>query len=127
MMSIPANTPMASPQWISQTFTPNVAGNYQIFASISHMHQYALEFQASIDKSVIYDSKQWSEPPLTLHNPYLQVPQKTPITWQCNYYNPTNSVMTFGDSAATAIMCIYMAQYFPADATNPDLIINAPL
>jgi hypothetical protein len=123
MMSIAANTPMTSPQWISQTTTPvSISGNYQIFSSWQHMHQYALEFQASINNSVIYDSKQWDEPPLTLHNPYLQVQANTAITWQCNYYNPTNSLMTFGDSAATNIMCIYMAQYFPADATNPDYI-----
>jgi len=86
------------------------------------MHQYALEFQASSNGNVFYDSKQWNEPPLTLHTPYLQMPAGAQITWQCNYYNPTTSTMGFGDSAVTNDMCIYMGQYFPADPNNPDYI-----
>jgi hypothetical protein len=27
--------------------------------------------------------------------------------------------MTFGDSAQTNVMCIYIGQYYPADTTSP--------
>jgi hypothetical protein len=54
----------------------------------------------------------------------------TKITWQCMYTNPTSSTMTFGESANTTDMCIYMAQYYPADGTPgktssyPDIIVG---
>jgi hypothetical protein len=30
--------------------------------------------------------------------------------------------LTFGDSAQTNVMCIYIGQYYPASATAPDVI-----
>ena len=44
----------------------------------------------------------------------------TPITWDCTYFNNTGAALTFGDSAQTNAMCIYLAQYYPANAQNPD-------
>jgi hypothetical protein len=46
------------------------------------------------------------------------------ITWDCSYYNDTGSALTFGDSAAKNVMCIYIGQYYPANATSPDIIAN---
>jgi hypothetical protein len=122
--SVPANTGMQAPIWESASESP-ISTSYQIFTSWQHMHKYSLEFQASINGSVFYDSTQWDEPALTTHSPYLQVPAGAKISWQCNYYNPTSSTMTFGDSAQTNVMCIYLGQYFPADPTKPDYVLNA--
>jgi hypothetical protein len=53
-----------------------------------------------------------------------------PIKWTCMYYNPTSQAMTFGDSAQTADMCIYLGQYYPAEGTPssnpnyPDVIVS---
>ena len=54
----------------------------------------------------------------------------TSIEWTCLYYNPTPQLMTFGDSAATNDMCIYLGQYYPAEGTPttnpnyPDVIVS---
>jgi len=47
------------------------------------------------------------------------------IQWNCVYYNPTTSTMSFGESANTSDMCIYMGQYYPADGT-PSTNANYP-
>jgi hypothetical protein len=52
------------------------------------------------------------------------------IKWTCMYYNPTSQPMTFGDSAMTNDMCIYLGQYYPAEGTPssnpnyPDVIVS---
>ena len=46
------------------------------------------------------------------------------ITWSCSYYNDTGATLTFGDSAISNVMCIYLGQYYPASPTQPDVIYN---
>jgi hypothetical protein len=46
----------------------------------------------------------------------------TPITWSCGLYNTTGMALTFGDGALTNVWCNYIGQYYPADATSPDII-----
>jgi hypothetical protein len=116
-MSVAANTPESNPVWISSSTTPISTFDYQILQSWSHMHQYGLDFQAILGgpgTAPFYNETQWNEPPVTNHNPYIQVASGTPITWQCQYYNPTTSAMTFGDSALVNVMCIYFGMYYPA-------------
>jgi hypothetical protein len=123
---------------VTNTDTPISDESYTIFTNWSHMHQYALDFQASTGGAVFYDEKQWSEPPLisagtgTNQSPMLpmQMTAGASIKWTCMYYNPTSQLMTFGDSAATNDMCIYLGQYYPAEGTPssnpnyPDVIVS---
>jgi hypothetical protein len=119
-------TPASSPQPYAKTWTPPsgaLPATYNIFTSWSHMHRTSVDFQASANGAVFYDEKNWDSPQLYLHNPPMQMSGSTPFTWSCSYYNDTGSTMSFGDSARTAVMCIYMGQYYPVvDPKNPDLI-----
>ncbi len=135
---VPAGTTQANPVAISNSNTPITDESYTIFTNWSHMHQYSLDFQASTNGTVFYDEMQWSEPPLitagtgTHESPTLPMAMKagTSIEWTCSYYNPTSQPMTFGDSAMTNDMCIYLGQYYPADGTPttnanyPDVIVS---
>jgi hypothetical protein len=135
---VPAQTPETSLVPVSNTNTPISDESYTIFTNWSHMHQYSTDFQASTNGTVFYDEKQWSEPPLitagTGTNQSSLLPKtmtaSAPIKWTCMYYNPTSQAMTFGDSAQTADMCIYLGQYYPADGTPssnpnyPDVIVS---
>jgi hypothetical protein len=139
-ISVPP-TPESNPINISSSNTPIVDEDYTIFTNWSHMHQYAIDFTASTPAGQFYEETDWSEPPLitagsgaqgTHTSPMLPMNVKsgTSISWNCKYYNPTNTTMTFGDSALTQNMCIYLGQYYPADgtpSTNPNYpdIINA--
>ncbi|MGH7272689.1 MAG: hypothetical protein ACREJ3_19855, partial [Polyangiaceae bacterium] len=121
--------------WGGNPGAASTDGSYHIFTSWSHMHQYALQLTATTNGQTIYSESNWDEPKLYWHMPGYSNPSTasgptTPIamtasqgiSWTCNYYNPTGSTMTFGDSAVSNVMCIYMAQYYPANPTNPDVI-----
>ncbi len=126
VFSVPANTPKTQPVDESKTWTPfpgQLPDTYNIFTSWSHMHRTALDFRASANGSVFYEETNWDSPQLFLHNPPLPMTGSTPISWTCTYYNDTDSDLSFGDSAISNVMCIYLGQYYPvADPQNPDII-----
>jgi hypothetical protein len=119
-------TPQSSPQPYAKTWTPtagSLPSSYSILTSWSHMHRTSVDFQASANGSVFYEEKNWDSPPLFPHNPALPMGGSTPITWTCTYYNDTSSTMTFGESATSNVMCIYIAQYYPVvNVKSPDII-----
>jgi hypothetical protein len=135
---VPAGTPETKLLAVSNSNVPISDESYTIFTNWSHMHQYSTDFQASTGGNVFYDEKQWSEPPLITagtgmnQSPLLpkQMTAGATVTWTCMYYNPTSQPMTFGDSAMTNDMCIYLGQYYPADGTPstnpayPDVIVS---
>ncbi len=124
-LSVASPVPMSAPVQTPKTWngdTLELPATYSIYASISHMHQWSVGFTASTNNSVFYTESDWSSPPLTLHNPVIPMMNSQSITWSCSYYNDTGSTLTFGDSAKSNIMCIYMGEYYPASATNPDII-----
>jgi hypothetical protein len=140
-MNVPV-TPMSAPMTFTKSWggNPGAAsadGSYSIFSSWSHMHKWALDFQASTNSTVFYDEKNWDSPGLFWHVPGFTNPPTTTttgasspvhmtssqgISWSCKYYNDTGATLTFGDSALTNVMCIYLGQYYPASATAPDVI-----
>jgi hypothetical protein len=135
---VPAQTPETNLVAVSNSNTPISDESYTIFTHWSHMHQYSTDFQASTNGAVFYEEKQWSEPPLitagTGTNQSSLLPKAmgagASIKWTCMYYNPTSQPMTFGDSAMTNDMCIYLGQYYPAEGTPssnpnyPDVIVS---
>ena len=137
-IDVPAGTPESNPVAVTGNDVPIRDQDYTIFTNWSHMHQYSIDFQASANGSVFYDEKHWAEPPLTTagkglnESPLLPLKVKagTQISWTCAYYNPSSSPMTFGDSAQTNDMCIYLGQYYPAygtpssNANYPDILYD---
>jgi hypothetical protein len=136
-IDVPAMT--TNPVAEAQTITPIKDEDYTIISHWSHMHKYATDFKTSVAGTVVYDTKGTLEPPLvsigspldTYHSLPLAVKSGSAITWTCLYTNPTSSAMTFGDSANTDDMCIYIGQYYPADGTPgttagyPDIVFGA--
>jgi hypothetical protein len=95
--------------------TCDIPYDIQLIDAVSHMHQYGETFQAKTqDGTVIYETDTWDEPETAKFDPPLALPAGTQITWTCNYDNPTNLVLTFGESAQTNEMCIFGGVYFPA-------------
>ena len=130
-ITVPAMT--STPIAITDSLAPISDEDYTIFTHWSHMHKYATDFKATIAGQVVYDETDWSEPrlvtkgsPLDKYNS-LNLPVKSgaTVSWTCMYTNPTSSAMVFGESADTTDMCIYIAQYYPADGT-PDTNVNYP-
>jgi len=126
--------------WHSTTNAPGglspLSKPYTIFSHWSHMHKWATDFQMSIGGTMVYEEPDWGEPRLItavndpLHKLPIQVPGNTPLTWKCQYTNngsmypkttgaAVDGSLTFGDSAQFNVMCIYMAQYYPAQDGLP--------
>jgi hypothetical protein len=140
-MSVPTTATMASPvdttgSWGGNPGAVSSDGSYTIFSSWSHMHRTSMDFTASTNNQVFYNEANWDSPGLFWHipgfgaNPTTATGSSTPIhmtssqgiSWTCKYYNDTGSTLTFGDSAKSNVMCIYLGQYYPASATAPDVI-----
>jgi hypothetical protein len=119
--SVPV-TPVSSP--VPESSTWSVSKDVTVFTSWSHMHRTAIDFTASLNGTTFYDEKSWDSPPLYPHNPPIQMKAGDALTWSCSYYNDTGGTLTFGDSAVNNVMCIYFGQYYPADTTNPDILVN---
>ena len=86
----------------------------------SHMHQRATHFISTANGQTLYETTQWAEPPPKIYSPALHLGTGTTITWSCTYVNDTGSTLTFGESAATNVMCISEFIYYPvSDVTNP--------
>jgi len=96
--------------------------NYSLYSSWSHMHRWGLNFTASTNGETFYKETNWDSPPLFFHDPVIPMTSSQSITWTCTYYNDTGGTLIFGDSAVTNVMCIYVGQYFPANATTPDVV-----
>jgi hypothetical protein len=95
----------------------------------------ALGITASTGGNAFYTETNWDSPGLFVHGPCVPEPftatgvlsplpmtNTSSITWDCTYYNDTTSALTFGDSALSNVMCIYMAQYYPASTSAPDIV-----
>jgi len=135
-LSVPATATEQSPYQATMTWNGDpgtVPASYNILTSWSHMHQWGLKFTASTGSNTFYTETNWDSPSLYIHAPNMPEPTTAtgptapivmngnpPITWTCSYFNNTGATLTFGDSAQSNVMCIYIGQYYPADATNPD-------
>jgi hypothetical protein len=135
-MSVPATATVQVPYDSSMVWGGDpgtVPASYSIFTSWSHMHRWGLKFSASTGGNTFYTETNWDSPNLYIHSPNMPEPATATgptspilmtgnpsITWDCSYYNDTGATLTFGDSALTNVMCIYLGQYYPASATAPD-------
>ena len=106
----------------TSTASCDVPQDLNILSADSHMHQRATEFLATANGQTLYETQAWSDPTLTVYSPPIHLTSGTPITWSCTYVNNTGSPLTFGESAATNVMCIYQGTFYPvADITSPIL------
>ena len=112
----------ATGQPYASTTSCNVTQDVNLLSADSHMHQRATEFLATANGQTLYHTTAWSDPTLQVYAPPIHLASGTPITWSCTYTNDTGSPLTFGESAATNVMCIYQGTFYPvADVTSPVL------
>jgi hypothetical protein len=106
----------------TSTTSCNLAQDVNLLSADSHMHRRATNFVATANGQMLYQTTLWSDPALQVYSPPIHLTAGTPITWSCTYVNETGSPLTFGESAATNVMCIYQGTFYPvADVTSPIL------
>jgi hypothetical protein len=92
-----------------------VPKDINLFTAASHMHSHGTYYTArTSDGQLLYETKDWAEPePWTFTPPRLLKAGST-IDVTCQYDNETNETLSFGESAATNEMCIFVGGYYPA-------------
>jgi hypothetical protein len=97
--------------------TCSIASNYGpigIVGSYAHMHKRGTRFTAKTSTGVtLIDVNDWEAAPVVNDPPVMLQPGES-ITWTCSYNNDTGGTLTFGESAQTNEMCIYLGRFFSA-------------
>jgi hypothetical protein len=86
-----------------------------LMSDVSHMHSRAVGFNAVVNETgdMLYQTTQWSEPVPKNFSPALLLHAGDTITWTCSFDNPTNTTLTFGESATQNEMCILVGVVYP--------------
>jgi hypothetical protein len=105
---------------------PDNFGPIGLLFAISHMHKQGVHFVATTSSGVpLLDTTEWDEaPPVDYAQPVMLNPGDA-ISWTCTYQNPTQQVITYGDSALKNEMCIYIARFF-SSPNGDDLECETP-
>jgi hypothetical protein len=125
----PADVPIHASQIFSNTLSVNIPAkskatvhqscgipkDVNLFTASSHMHSHGVHYIArSSDGQLLYETNEWAEPePWTFSPPRLLHAGST-IDVTCDYDNQTDQPLSFGESAATNEMCIFVGAYYPA-------------
>jgi Copper type II ascorbate-dependent monooxygenase, C-terminal domain len=90
-----------------------------IIKAASHMHKHGTNFVASISGETVFQTTQWDDPKPTYFMPPKAVKAGEPLSFTCTYKNDSPSTLTFGESAQTNEMCIFVSAFYPvADDTQ---------
>jgi hypothetical protein len=104
--------------------------NVRIFGLTSHTHKYGLRatihratatrsasapvvWSNIVDGELLHDNRNWSDPPLTLFDPAMQLPSGEGLHLRCQYMNTSNQTVRFGEGVDDE-MCFLWAYYYPA-------------
>jgi hypothetical protein len=79
----------------------------------SHMHKHGTHFNATIGGEPIVDTTQWDEPKPALFTPAKAVQGGKALDFNCTFVNNSANTLTFGESAETNEMCIFVASFYP--------------
>jgi hypothetical protein len=116
-ISIP---PRSSLSKVSYQPLPEAYDGVTFYALTGHTHRFGTNVTVGVAPSStgevtpLYhpDPFVWNEPVVTHLSPGIKVPTGGGFNFQCDWYNPTDAVVTFGESALTE-MCFFWAYYYP--------------
>jgi hypothetical protein len=96
---------------------PAAYGQIGLIGGGSHMHSRGAHFIATTSTGVtLAETDDWAEPPAVAYEPNVLLNPGDSISWTCTYNNDTSNTLTFGESAQTNEMCIYLARFY----SSPD-------
>jgi hypothetical protein len=99
---------------------PTAYEGVTFYALTGHTHRFGTNVTVGVAPSAtgevtpLYrpDPFVWDEPVVTQLSPGIKVPTGGGFNYQCDWYNPTDNVVTFSESALTE-MCFFWAYYYP--------------
>jgi hypothetical protein len=105
---------------------PSAYGQIGLVRGVSHMHSRGIEFVAKTSTGTqLLDDTTWDEPPPHFYDPPIMMNPGDSIDWTCTYQNNTGMTLTFGNSAATNEMCIFVGRYYSTNADDVQIVCMA--
>lgn len=123
------SVPPGANQTVTTSCTiPNTYGPIGLIAGYTHMHKRGVHFVAKTgDGTMLADVDTWDEPPTIIYDTPIMLNPGDKIEWTCTYNNDTGRTLTFGESAETNEMCIYLARFFSApDDSQLECMATSP-
>jgi len=126
-IKIPAKSDLELP-WAFVTLPQDFA-DVNFFGATGHTHRFGtaarlqISGPAGADPKTIYDPPNftWTEAELKFFTPEEHVPAGGGFRFQCAWDNPTDSMVTYGESALQE-MCFFWTYYYPHRAGNRVLL-----
>ncbi|HKP64608.1 MAG TPA: hypothetical protein VJV78_48060 [Polyangiales bacterium] len=92
------------------------------YAITGHTHRFGTGIRVGFadtgtaDPNWLYEPKpfEWDSPPVEYLDPPMQVPEGGGFRFNCDWKNPTDQTIRYGESALTE-MCFFWAYYYPRD------------
>jgi hypothetical protein len=110
--------PPQSMATVGPTFRKFAAAAPKIFGLTGHQHQRGTSISIELASAAtgagthVYTNTDWAEPPLTIFDPPMVPTAGQGFRYTCNYNNPTNGTITFGEGVNQE-MCFLWAYYYP--------------
>lgn len=79
----------------------------------SHMHKHGTHFDATIGTDKVFETTTWDEPKPALFAPAKAVKGGDTLDFNCTFVNNSAQTLTFGESASTNEMCIFVGSFYP--------------
>jgi len=84
-----------------------------LLKAASHMHKHGTGFVATVSDETLYETTTWSDPVPVVFDPPKAVAGGSPLHFECDFQNDSDSPLVFGESAATNEMCIFVSAFYP--------------
>ncbi len=82
----------------------------------SHMHKHGTHFDATIGAQKVFETTTWDEPEPAFFKPAMAVKGGEQLDFNCTFVNTSANTLTFGESADTNEMCIFVSSFYPVPA-----------
>ena len=79
----------------------------------SHMHKHGTHFDATVGAETIFETTTWDEPKPALFAPAKALKGGDTLSFHCTFVNNSPNTLTFGESAETNEMCIFVSSFYP--------------
>ena len=101
-------------------YTCKLPYDMNIIKAGSHMHKHGTKFDATIGTApnldTLVSTTQWNEPAPVVFAPARPLKGGDTLSFHCTFVNNSPDTLTFGESAATNEMCIFVGSFYPAPA-----------
>jgi hypothetical protein len=95
------------------THTCSLPYDMNVIKAGSHMHKHGTHFDATVGAETVFETTTWDEPKPALFAPAKPLKGGDTLKFNCTFVNNSPNTLTFGESAETNEMCIFVSSFYP--------------